>query len=108
MARRPHDLIQVLLDEEAEFCDRDDAAIDLGQYDQPEAEAALIKVASNLDEDDDLSDSCGESLAEIWSRKHELDLEKLSTLNKVANQVAVTTLLSLRKDWAHLLALENQ
>ena len=49
-AERPAGLIGVLLDAGAEYGDRDDAAPELGESDEPEAEAALLAVAA-LDTD---------------------------------------------------------
>lgn len=39
---QPQGLISVLLDENAEYGDRDDAAMDLGAFDEPQAEDGLI------------------------------------------------------------------
>lgn len=103
MANQPEKLIRILLDEDADPVIRDDAATDLGNYEDPEAEKALLEIACNPEEDDELSDCCGESLAEIWSRKEELDLEKFARLNNVARKIAASTLITLRKDWCQLL-----
>lgn len=67
--RQPDNLIRVLKNEEAEFGDRDDAAMDLGAYDDPAAREALLNVARNPQTDEDLADRCGESLAEICLRQ---------------------------------------
>jgi hypothetical protein len=66
---QPRDLINVLLDEAAEYGDRDDAAMDLGGYDEPAAEEALMSVAANPQSDDDLVETCAEALCEIWLRR---------------------------------------
>lgn len=65
---QPSGLISVLLDASAPFGDRHDAAMDLGEYDAPEAEAALLQVASDLSSDPDIADAAGESLSSIWMR----------------------------------------
>lgn len=49
-AEQPAGLIGVLLDAGAEYGARDDAALDLGESDEPEAAAALLAVAA-LDTD---------------------------------------------------------
>jgi|SRR5918992_846519 hypothetical protein len=79
-AEQPAGLIGVLLDAGAEFGDRDDAALDLGEFDEPEAEAALLAVAADPATDLALAEMCVESLAEIWARKGELNLAGLRTL----------------------------
>jgi HEAT repeat protein len=60
----------------AEFGDRHDAAMDLGEYDEPEAEEALLQIVLADDQDEDLADAAGESLWQIWGRKgkHDIDL----------------------------------
>ncbi len=59
-------LIEILLDQHAEISDRDDAAMDLADYD--DALEILIKVASNTNENPIILGSCGTSIAEIWKR----------------------------------------
>ena len=47
--------------------------MDLSEYDEPEAEAALLEVALDQREDEGIADSAGHSLWEIWSRKGKFD-----------------------------------
>ena len=72
-SNQPTGLLIVLADRAAEFGDRHDAAMDLGSYDEPEVEVALLAVASNLSEDPDIADAAGESLSEVWRRKGKKD-----------------------------------
>ncbi len=76
--KQPAGLISVLLDENATISERDDAAMDLSSYDEPEAEAALISVATDPDVDEIVAWSVGESLAEIWCRKGRMDRTAIS------------------------------
>ena len=62
-------LINDLLDTNAEFGDRSDAAMDLGQFDGETAEQALASVANDPRCDVDLVELCRESLTEISARK---------------------------------------
>jgi len=62
------DLVQLLTDRSARLDERDDAAIDLGGFDDPRAIDALIDVGSAADEERGLAATCGESLAQIASR----------------------------------------
>ena len=78
--KQPQGLIDVLLDKRPENYDRDDAALDLGAYDEPDAEEALFQVATDPATDDDLADRCGESLANIWCRKQSFNLERAKCL----------------------------
>lgn len=94
--KQPQGLISVLLDRNAEFGDRDDAAMDLGMYDEEEAELALLAVASDSHTDPLLADSCGESLAEIWCRKGKVPRGRLQPLTASALQSAFATIKALR------------
>ena len=57
---RPAGLISVLLDANATPAERDDAAMDLSQFDQPEAIAALLQVGCDVGESDVVLASAGE------------------------------------------------
>ena len=69
MIKQPKGLISVLLDVNAEFSERDDAAMDLCSFNEPEVEEALLKIVLDHGEYEILVDSAGESLKEIWDRK---------------------------------------
>jgi hypothetical protein len=87
--------ISTLLDGTAEFGDRDDAALALALSDEPDAERALLVVASDKGADMDLSDRCGESLARIWCRHGTVDGNTIEQLNAVARRVALATIQAL-------------
>jgi hypothetical protein len=88
----PAGLISVLLDSTAEFGDRDDAAMDLSRFDDPEAEAALAHVACDPGADNELADSCGESLAEVWCRRGRIEPTIVLALTPAAWTIALATL----------------
>ena len=73
--KQPKGLIEALLDVKAAEADRDDAAMDLAAYDEPEVEDALIHVGADASTPNIVAASCGESLAEIWMRKKTLNLD---------------------------------
>jgi hypothetical protein len=73
--KQPEGLISVLLDVNADEADRDDAAIDLSGFNEPEAERALFLAASSPETSEMVCGSCGESLAEIWLRQGEINFE---------------------------------
>lgn len=98
-AKQPEGLISVVLNSEAPDADRDDAASDLGEYDEPEAEAALLTVATDPATENNLADSAGESLAEIWLRSGSIDAEKLGRLTWPALRIFIPAVLQKRRDW---------
>ena len=92
MAEQPDGLMQVLLDGEAEFGDRHDAAMDLSAFDGEAVEKALASVACDQSADEDLADACGESLAEIWCRRNSLSEGVVVKLVPASLRIALATL----------------
>ena len=84
---QPAGLISVLLDKRAEYGDRDDAAMDLGAYDEAAAEQALIVIVTDLNEDEDIVDSAADSLWEIWQRNNKGNPELISKMHPAAKKV---------------------
>ena len=68
--QQPDGLVSVLKNKSAEYGDRDDAAMDLGSYDGPEVESALLNVLLDETEDEGLVETAAESLSEVWTRKN--------------------------------------
>ena len=95
--------VSTLLDGAAEFGDRDDAAMALALSDAPEAERALLAVASDKEADVDLSDRCGESLARIWCRRGTVDAKTIERLNTVARRIALATIEALSPSLSEVL-----
>jgi hypothetical protein len=93
-------LIKVLLDEDAELGDRDDAALDLAKYDDPDAEAALAQIACADRPDDDLADTAGQALAEIWCRRGRVSPNVLLKLCPISLEIALGTMQALCEEVA--------
>ena len=66
---QPEGLIRVLLNRDAEFGDRHDAAMDLCEFDGEAVESALEQVINNKQEDADLIEECEQSLQEVRDRR---------------------------------------
>jgi hypothetical protein len=90
--RQPEGLMAVLLDRSARADERDDAAMDLGTFDEPEALRALLQVGSDPNEDPDLLVSVGESIGEIWARQGAYDEAQLCSLLPAAREIVKVTL----------------
>jgi hypothetical protein len=69
VTKQPEGLISVLLNRSAPGGDRDDAAMDLEYYDEPEVEEALLSVVLDHADEEIVIDSAGESLYQLWERK---------------------------------------
>lgn len=89
---KPDGLINVLLDSSAEFGDRDDAAMDLGAFDESHAFDALYSIASDPGADADLQERCGESLAQICRRQSRSGNDFVDRLSPSARRLFVATL----------------
>lgn len=88
-----------MLDSNARIDERDDAAMDLADYNEPEAESALVRVCGEFGLDETILDSAGESLAEIWLRKSEFQPEVFKNLPRAAKKAAEAIIKSQRPDW---------
>jgi hypothetical protein len=97
--KQPQGLIEVLLDATAAEADRDDAAMDLAAYDDSEAEDALIRAGVEPSTPSVVAASCGESLAEIWLRKGEMNLTALKRLRREARNEALALIRAREPSW---------
>ena len=77
-------LIIILLLRSEYAGNRDEAAMDLAEFDNPLAERALIEVASDPQTDGTTAYSCGLSLAEIWVRQGRFPVEAVGNFGKDA------------------------
>ncbi len=73
-------LIDVLLDKTARVDERDDAAIDLQKYKDLRALHALMKIASDPNEDRMIIDSCIESISGLCATMNYFDEESFEKL----------------------------
>ena len=86
LPKQPEGLISVLLDTSAELGDRLDAAMDLGEFDEPAAEQALLSIVLDAKADDDLADEAGNSVCEIWARQEKFDPELVARMHPEARK----------------------
>jgi hypothetical protein len=83
------------MDTTATIDERDDAAMDLGDFDS--ALTSLIAVARDPDTPHVVANSCGTSIAEIWKRSDTFDASVFNALPDTA-QAEIVGLLNLRKN----------
>jgi len=95
----PAGLISLLLDRYAPFGDRHDAAMDLGAFETPESENALISIVLDRPEDDDLVETAAESLAEIWAQTRRFDRDVLARLPDAATPIVFALLDARWAEW---------
>lgn len=92
-------LIDIILDETSNVSERDDAAMDMGDFDDPKVIEVLLQKGSDPVEDETVLNSCGESLAEIWVRQDFFDEMGYSSLHPVAKQGALFVIESRKPHW---------
>lgn len=85
-------MIGILLNKSSEYGDRLDCAKYLGDYVEEDAESALLVVACNAAENEDLVEDCSEALARMWIKRGRVNHEYLSKLPTRARQVAQAVL----------------
>lgn len=96
-------LIEILLDNTARIDERDDAAMNLYKYDEPEALRGLLIAAKNSEDDSTILESCGESIASIWIRNNTLDKEIYQELNIEARHGILNVLEDSKPEWIDIL-----
>lgn len=79
-------LIEVLIDRQARIDERDDAAINLGDFDDARALQVLLFVASDSSESEIVLASCGESIGAIWKRQAVWSDEQLERMTPIARR----------------------
>ena len=93
-------LIDILFDPTARIDEKDDAAMDLGEYDDDKALKALIKAAQDPETDEYcVLDSCGESIASIWVRRNFFSKEIFNSLRKLAKVAIFQTIVDIKPEW---------
>jgi hypothetical protein len=103
----PYSYIDKLLDRSRSWSIRDDYAVFMTDYDEPEVEVALFRVASDPTEEDDMAESCGESVAEIWCRKGTLKIDAIRQLKLAALNEALGIIAVRKPEWIPVLQNEG-
>lgn len=89
-------LIAILYDATASEAEKDDAIIDLSDYDDAFVEESLFRASQNLQLSEMLQSSIGETLATIWIRKNHIDFNKFNLLSSVARKEAKNCIKKLK------------
>lgn len=92
-------LIETLQDKQSNVSEKDDAAMDLGNSDDPLAVQVLVAKGRDTAEDDLVLNSCGESLAEIWIRNSNFNQSLYDTLLPKAQQGVRAVIENLKPEW---------
>lgn len=101
-------LIDIILDPNAEDHEKDDAALDLAEYDDEKALAALIKASKNPTYSDQFAlENYGEAIGEMWARKNQFDLQDYKLLHPTA-RYSLRSIIALRRpEWIEKFGLKD-
>lgn len=94
-----NDLIKILKDLNALIEERDDAAIDLGSYDDTLALKTLLEVAFMPEENELVLSSCGESIAQIWIRLGNFNRNDFDGMAREAQIEAEELIKKCKPEW---------
>lgn len=82
-------LIDILNDETASISERDDAAMDLADFEDEKTYRSLVSFSMLPNQNETILDSVGSSLGEIWTKKGKVDGEIIKKMNKIARSSAI-------------------
>ena len=99
-------LIEILLDESASDAERDDAAMDLSEYNHKNVMKALMITAKHDKTDNMIKASCGQSLAMIFIQNDRFEKEIYKHLIGIAKTEFESNINSKRNDWKKYLDIE--
>jgi hypothetical protein len=106
--RRLESLIKVLKDPKADIAEQDDAARDLGDFNEDEALQALVEKAKNPETDDYLVlETCGESISEIWLRRNFFSTETYDSLRRLARVAIYRDIQHAKPEWLAKFNIED-
>jgi hypothetical protein len=92
-------LIELLLDPNEDIYAKDDAALDLGEFDNDDVLNACIQAACNPNEDEGVVDLCGENIGRIWIKRNIFDLNLFKTLPPWARNGIMVSIRNAKSDW---------
>ena len=96
---RKNHLIELLFDEKATIADRDDAAMELANFDDDQTLNALLVLGRNKNEDELILNSCGESLGSIWVNRNFFDKQAYESLSGTSRYGAFYVISSRKSEW---------
>lgn len=92
-------LISVLLDYTARIDERDDAAMDLGEYNGDKVLDILTRVASNPSDNQVVLDSCGRSIGVILVKRDTMRPDILALLAPISKSTAIEYMKYYKPQW---------
>jgi hypothetical protein len=107
MKDRVNVLIKLLFDNSASITERDEAATILGEFSDARAIRALLSKAKDLNENELVLNSCGESLGAIWAKQNFFDEEAYHALLGTARYGVYVVIKHRKPEWLEKYHLEE-
>lgn len=107
MKDRVEALIKLLFDNDASITERDEAATDLGEFSDTRVITALLSKAENVQENELVLNSCGESLGTIWIKKNVFDEKAYHVLPGTVRYGIYVVIKSRKPEWIEQYHLEE-
>jgi len=79
-------LIKILFDKSAREDEKHDAVMDIGQFNDDRALNALVLIANDPSSNQTILDACGESIAQIWMKRNQFDIESYNKFPPIVQQ----------------------
>jgi len=98
-------LIDLLNDPTAREDERDDAALDLGDFDDERVLPALLNFISIKNADELLVQSCLDSIAQILTRRDDFDFNIYQKLTGWNKQYVGEYIRNVKPQWSHLVEI---
>lgn len=100
-------LIEVLLDVNARIDERDDAAIDLGKYNDDRALNALLSIVLDAKAEPFIVDASGESIAEIWIKRNYFNIDLYKKMSAAARNEIYGYVKAVEPTWVNEYNLDD-
>ena len=107
MKDRIDKLLKILFDDQASISERDDAAMILGGFSDARSVNALISKSKDLNENEIVLNSCGESLGEIWAKQNLFNENEYRTLSGTARYGAYSVIKFQKPEWIEQYQLDK-
>jgi ankyrin repeat protein len=107
MKDRVSALVQLLFDNGASITERDEAAVSLSEFSDIQATTALLSKTKDLNEDELILNSCGESLGIIWTKQNYFDKKEYRNLAGTARYGVYVIIKSRKPEWIEQYQLEK-
>jgi hypothetical protein len=92
-------LIELLFDATAREDEKHDATMDIGEFNDDRAINALLQIAIDPNENETILDACGESIAQIWTKRNQFNVEAYKSFRPCAQEAIKMYIKYNKPEW---------